>query len=157
MALGARYLAALWEGAWLEGRAAGIPASKLKTQNRSKVRNRYIDEEFVRSVLQDDFPDRGQAKFADEKEALRAAQKSLAYPTTVQKVGDIGRVANIYRLGDEKAPEWLARNRTTFLKAINGASYDSWIRSFQSPCRKMPGRSLLVFEYFTKAYCVARA
>lgn len=74
--------------------------------------------------LQDDLPDRRQETFADEKEALEAAQKSLADPTTFQKVGDIGRVANIYRLGGEKAPDWLARNRTTFLKALNGASYD---------------------------------
>ena len=50
MALGARYLAALWEAAWLEGGGAGIPASKLKTLDRTKVRNRYIDKEFVRSV-----------------------------------------------------------------------------------------------------------
>ncbi|NEJ24585.1 hypothetical protein GR247_31205 [Rhizobium leguminosarum] len=74
--------------------------------------------------LQDELADRRQATFTDEKEALDAAEKSLVDPTTFQKVGNIGRVGNIYRLDGEPAPEWLVRNRTTYLKALNGASYE---------------------------------
>jgi hypothetical protein len=54
MALGARYLAVIWEAAWVEGGGAGIPASKLKAQERSNIRKRYIDKEFVPSVTLED-------------------------------------------------------------------------------------------------------
>ena len=54
MALGARYLAMLWESAWIEGGGNAIPAAKLKIQDPGKVRKRYIDANFVPSVTLDE-------------------------------------------------------------------------------------------------------
>jgi hypothetical protein len=53
MALGARYLAMLWESAWAEGDGADIAASKLKALDPDDVRERYIDPDFVPSLAID--------------------------------------------------------------------------------------------------------
>ncbi|MFF0952158.1 hypothetical protein ACFYE9_32430 [Rhizobium leguminosarum] len=75
--------------------------------------------------LQNDSPDqRRKETFADEKEALGAAEETLSDPASFQSVGDIGRIGNIYRLPKEKRLDWLERNRGTYLKALNGTSYE---------------------------------
>jgi hypothetical protein len=74
--------------------------------------------------LKGDSADRRQATFADEKEALEAAEKTLSDPATFQKVGNIGRVGNISRWSGEAGPDRLIRNRTTYLKALNSNSYE---------------------------------
>ncbi|MBP2490908.1 hypothetical protein JOH50_006704 [Rhizobium leguminosarum] len=75
--------------------------------------------------LQDDDPkNRRQKPFADEREAAEAAEKTLSDPATFQPIGDIGRVGNIYRLPHESDLDWLARNRSTYLLALQSGSYD---------------------------------
>jgi hypothetical protein len=50
LALGASYLAALWDAAWEAGNGAAIAASKLKQYQPEDVRPRYIDTKFVPSL-----------------------------------------------------------------------------------------------------------
>ena len=50
MALGARYLAMLWESAWTQGDGAAIPARKLTELNPNEVRDRYIQPTFLPSL-----------------------------------------------------------------------------------------------------------
>jgi hypothetical protein len=49
MALGARYLAMLWESAWVAGDGDEIAPAKLKELDPDDVRHRYIDPTFVPS------------------------------------------------------------------------------------------------------------
>jgi hypothetical protein len=54
MALGARYLAMLWESAWLHGNGPHIAPAKLKAfDGENDVRPRYIDKNFVPSLALD--------------------------------------------------------------------------------------------------------
>jgi len=53
MALGAKYLAMLWESAWAVGGGPAIAPAKLKPLDRADVRERYIDKTFVPSLTLD--------------------------------------------------------------------------------------------------------
>jgi len=53
MALGARYLAMLWESAWVHGNGPAIAPAKLKELDTDEVRGRYIDKGFVPSLALD--------------------------------------------------------------------------------------------------------
>jgi hypothetical protein len=53
MALGARYLAMLWESAWVEGGGNEISPSKLVELDSDEVRDRYIKQTFVPSLTLD--------------------------------------------------------------------------------------------------------
>ena len=54
MALGARYLAMLWESAWIAGDGQKIAPAKLKELDEDDVRQRYIDKDFVPSLAIDE-------------------------------------------------------------------------------------------------------
>lgn len=53
MVLGARYLAMIWESAWVAGNGTAISSGKLKAQAETAVRDRYIDPKFVESLTLD--------------------------------------------------------------------------------------------------------
>ncbi|MGY2904401.1 hypothetical protein [Bradyrhizobium sp. URHC0002] len=53
MALGARYLAMLWESAWVEGNGDEISPGKLRELDPDEVRDRYIKHTFVPSLTLD--------------------------------------------------------------------------------------------------------
>ena len=53
MIQGTLYLAMLWESAWVEGNGDEIASSKLTVMNKTAVRNRYIDPDFVPSLTLD--------------------------------------------------------------------------------------------------------
>ncbi len=53
MALGARYLAMLWESAWVQGGGDAISPSKLGELDSDAVRDRYIKLTFVPSLTLD--------------------------------------------------------------------------------------------------------
>ena len=53
MALGARYLAMLWESAWVVGKGGSVAASKLVACDKAKVRALYIEPDFVPSLTLD--------------------------------------------------------------------------------------------------------
>lgn len=53
MGEGSRYLAMIWESAWIAGDGGAIAASKIKLLDRDAVRTRYIDPDFVPSVTLD--------------------------------------------------------------------------------------------------------
>jgi hypothetical protein len=57
MALGARYLALLWESAWVHGKGAEIPLRKLTELDPKEVRARYIEPTFVPSLTLDKIAD----------------------------------------------------------------------------------------------------
>lgn len=57
MALGARYLAMLWESAWTQGDGADIPVRKLTELDPREVRARYIQPTFVPSLTLDKIAD----------------------------------------------------------------------------------------------------
>ncbi|WP_050425892.1 hypothetical protein [Bradyrhizobium tropiciagri] len=57
MALGARYLAMLWESAWVHGKGSDIPVRNLTDQNPQDVRARYIQTSFVPSLTLDKIGD----------------------------------------------------------------------------------------------------
>ncbi|MBC2807012.1 hypothetical protein C3Y94_028195 [Rhizobium ruizarguesonis] len=87
--------------------------------------------------LQNDHPDqRRKETFADEQEALKAAEETLSDPASFQSVGDIGRVGNIYRLPKEEDFDWLERNRDTYLKALSDTSYDFFDGVVRAALRK---------------------
>jgi hypothetical protein len=50
MAQGSRYLAMLWESAWIKGNGPAIPAGKLTELDQGEVRERYINVNFVPSL-----------------------------------------------------------------------------------------------------------
>jgi hypothetical protein len=53
MAEGARYLAMLWESAWVKGNGPAIAPGKLKELDQGDVRDRYIEADFVSSLALD--------------------------------------------------------------------------------------------------------
>jgi hypothetical protein len=53
MALGARYLAMLWESAWVQGDGDAISPSKLGELDSGDIRDRYIKPTFVPSLTLD--------------------------------------------------------------------------------------------------------
>lgn len=57
MARGARYLALLWESAWLAGAGASIPAEQLIGQDPMALRSVYVDANFIPSHTLDEMID----------------------------------------------------------------------------------------------------
>ena len=57
LALGAAYLAQLWEGAWKAGGGPSTPAGQLGALDPNAVRSRYVKKDFVPSLTLDRIKD----------------------------------------------------------------------------------------------------